>query len=273
MDCTLEATTTTNQQAVAGRSPSLGIFNVDFVSTMSEWTDYNYGGGQGGHGGHGGFYDSSYDFSGGAAGGAAPPQTAFMTPAPVPQPGDQSFGGAPPPGQEDFENEPPLLEELGINMEHILQKTLAVLNPFRATRPDVAGDSDLAGPLAFCLAFGSLLLLVGKVHFNYIYGIGVFGCVAMYGLLSMMSLAPVPFAVIVSVLGYCILPIVMLSAFSVVISLQGVLGLVLSGAAVVWCALSASKLFVTAFNMEHQQLLVAYPCSLLYAVFALITMF
>ena len=40
----------------------------------------------------------------------------------------------------------------GINAEHILQKTLSVLNPFRATRPDVAGDSDLAGPLVFCLA-------------------------------------------------------------------------------------------------------------------------
>jgi len=42
---------------------------------------------------------------------------------------------------------------------------------------------------------------------------------------------------------------------------------------VIWCALSASKLFVTAFNMDKQQLLVAYPCSMLYAVFALITVF
>ena len=70
-------------------------------------------------------------------------------------------------------------------------------------------------------AFGSLLLLVGKVHFNYIYGIGVLGCLAMYGLLTLMSMAPVPPAVVVSVLGYCILPIVMLSAVSVVFSLQG----------------------------------------------------
>ena len=36
-----------------------------------------------------------------------------------------------------------------------------------------------------------------------------------------MSMAPVPVAVVVSVLGYCILPIVMLSAVSVVFSLQG----------------------------------------------------
>ena len=32
---------------------------------------------------------------------------------------------------DDFSNEPPLLEELGIYPDHILQKTLSVLNPFR----------------------------------------------------------------------------------------------------------------------------------------------
>ena len=176
---------------------------------------------------------------------------------------------------EDFSNEPPLLEELGINPEHIVQKTLTVLNPFRsgANRTDVANDADLAGPLVFCLAFGSLLLLSGKVHFNYIYGIGAMGCVANYCLLTLMSTAPVSFTVVVSVLGYCILPIVALSAFSVLMSLTGLVGTVLTALAVLWSSLSASKLFVTAFEMEHQQLLIAYPCSMLYAVFALITMF
>ena len=32
-----------------------------------------------------------------------------------------------------FEDEPPLLEELGINPDHIFQKTLTVLNPMRTT--------------------------------------------------------------------------------------------------------------------------------------------
>ena len=32
-----------------------------------------------------------------------------------------------------FEDEPPLLEELGINPDHIMQKTLTVLNPMRST--------------------------------------------------------------------------------------------------------------------------------------------
>lgn len=174
---------------------------------------------------------------------------------------------------EDFNNEPPLLEELGINLDHIVQKTLTVLNPMRSTRSDVAGDADLAGPLVFCCAFGGLLLFTGKVHFNYIYGIGAMGSVANYGLLSLMATAPVSFTVVVSVLGYCILPIVALSAISILISLTGPIGTLFTALAIIWSSWSASKLFVSAFDMEQQQLLVAYPCCMLYAVFALITMF
>ena len=77
----------------------------------------------------------------------------------------------------------------------------------------------------------------------------------------------------VSVLGYCILPIVALSALSILVSLTGPMGTILTMLAVVWSSWSASKLFVTAFDMEKQQFLIAYPCCMLYAVFARITMF
>jgi len=232
----------------------------------SDWGDYNYGQQQGGGANaYGGFYDGGY----GQVAAVSAQQPTFMTPAPV---ADDAFGGQV--GADEFADEPPLLEELGINVGHIAQKTLAVLNPFRATPAEAAGDGDLAGPLVFCLAFGSLLLLSGKVHFNYIYGIGVLGCLAMYALLALMAVGKdVHFTVVVSVLGYCILPVVVLSAVSVVFSLSGAVGNMMAVAAVGWCAASASKLFVQAFGMEHQQLLVAYPCSLLYAVFALITIF
>ncbi|TKR60241.1 hypothetical protein L596_027519 [Steinernema carpocapsae] len=64
--------------------------------------------------------------------------------------------------EEDFENEPPLLEELGINFDHIRLKTLAVLNPIGTASAEVIADQDLAGPLVFCLLFGASLLLHGK---------------------------------------------------------------------------------------------------------------
>jgi hypothetical protein len=66
----------------------------------------------------------------------------------------------------DFENEPPLLEELGINFDHIFTKTKCVLNPFGKPDASIIHDEDLAGPLVFCIAYGFSLLLMGKVQFG-----------------------------------------------------------------------------------------------------------
>lgn len=173
----------------------------------------------------------------------------------------------------NFEDEPPLLEELGINPGHILEKTRSVLNPLRTTDASILQDTDLAGPIVFCVMFGFILLLTGKVSFGYIYGIGLIGCVGMYFLLNMMSVAGVSLGVIVSVLGYCLLPMVGLAGVNLLLSLQGVVGTVLTVLAVLWCSMSASKLFVTALAMQHQQALVAYPCALVYGVFALLAVF
>ncbi|XP_075226063.1 yip1 domain-containing 1 [Lycorma delicatula] len=155
----------------------------------------------------------------------------------------------------------------------IIMHTLSVLNPFRTTDASILQDTDMAGPLVFCFAFGGFLLLSGKMHFSYIYGIGVMGCLAMYALLSLMAASGVTIGGVVSVLGYCLLPMVVLAGVNVIFSLQGALGIILTTVAILWCSLSASKLLVTALRMDHQQPLVAYPCALLYGVFALITIF
>jgi len=177
------------------------------------------------------------------------------------------------PAEDDYENEPPLLEELGINFDHIKQKTIAVLNP--TLEPDIMimQDTDLAGPLVFCVAFGASLLLAGKVHFGYVYGIGVIGSLAIYLLLNAMSMTGVSSTCVISVLGYCLLPMVLLSSCSILLSLKGLAGIFLTVLAVLWCSFSASKLFVSALAMHGQQLLIAYPCALVYAVFALIAIF
>ena len=60
----------------------------------------------------------------------------------------------------------------------------------------------------------------GKVSFGYIYGIGLVGCLAMYALLNLMSMTGVAVGIIISVLGYCLLPMVLLSGLAVLISLQ-----------------------------------------------------
>jgi len=175
--------------------------------------------------------------------------------------------------QGEFDNEPPLLEELGINIEHIWEKTLAVLNPTKKSEANILNECDLAGPLVFCMAFGCFLMLAGKIHFGYIYGLGLVGTASIYMLLNLMSQNGISMGTTVSVLGYCLLPMVILSGVSIVISLRGAVGNGAAILAVIWCAYSASKLFVTALSMDHQQILVLYPCGLVYGVFALLTVF
>ena len=55
-----------------------------------------------------------------------------------------------------------IIAELGINFQHIKDKTIQVLNPLKRADPHIMDDTDMAGPLVFCLAFGGLLLLVHK---------------------------------------------------------------------------------------------------------------
>lgn len=183
-------------------------------------------------------------------------------------------------GFVDEEDEPPLLEELGIDPERIMQKTLAVLNPFhRRGQIDDANylvqDSDLAGPIAFCLTLAAFLLIAGsKAHFGYVYGLAVSSCLFMYILQYEMSTSyNVTLSSVASVLGYCLLPIVILAGINVFTSLRGLAALVSAASAVAWATLSASRLFSTMSGEEDQNLLIAYPCFLLYGIFTLIIIF
>lgn len=181
--------------------------------------------------------------------------------------------GAAVPGATDYDQEPPLLEELGINFEHIFRKTKCVLNPLAKPHESIIHDEDLAGPLVFCIAYGFSLLLMGKIQFGYIYGITALGCLSMYSLLNLMSEKGVSAACIGSILGYCLLPMVILSFLSSFLSIDGYVSLIVSIFFIFWCSISSSKLFVNALSMSNQQILVLYPCFLLYGILALLNIF
>jgi hypothetical protein len=178
----------------------------------------------------------------------------------------------------EFAEEPPLLEELGINPSRIFEKSLAVLNPFHSNGQldmNLLYEADLAGPVALCIVLGTCLLLAGaKAHFGYVYGLVTISCIAMYFLLKFMATEDImSLGFIASVLGYCFIPIVLLSILGVFLSLYSSLGFVCAMLAVIWSSLSASKLFVSISGDTHQRLLIAYPCALLYGTFALIIVF
>ncbi|KAK5649674.1 hypothetical protein RI129_000703 [Pyrocoelia pectoralis] len=177
-------------------------------------------------------------------------------------------------------DEPPLLEELEIFPDRIIEKMIAVLNPFRGH--SLADDSDfltkgtdLAGPLCFCIILAITLFVSGsKVYFGYIYGLSVMSCIMMYFLLSLMTTNNVfTLTCVTSILGYSLLPIVALSLLGVFVSLHGPTGIAMAVISVLWASLSASRLFIAISGDRDQRPLIAYPCALVCGVFALLVVF
>jgi hypothetical protein len=162
-------------------------------------------------------------------------------------------------------------------------------------------DSDLAGPILFFLLFGTFLLFSGKLHFGYIYGLALFGCTILHLILSLMSppLSPasdissphpthpshpsassgpsmssaLTFPRSASVLGYCLLPLVLTSAVGIALPMDGPFGYVLTCAAIAWCTYSASGMFCVVGRMSSMRGLVAYPLALFYGCFGLMGIF
>lgn len=170
-------------------------------------------------------------------------------------------------------------------------------------------DSDLAGPILFFLLFGTFLLFSGKVHFGYIYGLALMGSVALHTILSLMTpdgsntSSPAPaysstqgypgdtsghgggvdgkehlsstltFVRSASVLGYCLLPLVMTSAVGIIMPMDTLIGYILTSAAISWCTTSASGMFCAVGRMRGMRGLVAYPLALFYAGFGIMGIF
>jgi len=171
-------------------------------------------------------------------------------------------------------------------------------------------DSDLAGPILFFLLFGTFLLFSGKVHFGYIYGLALIGSIGLHMILSLMSpdgstasqpahavppysagggypgdhgnsaggdkdhmSSTLTFVRSASVLGYCLLPLVMISLVGIVVPMDGFFGYILTTAAIVWCTTSASAMFCAVGRMRGMRGLVAYPLMLFYAGFGIMGIF
>ena len=242
-------------------------------------------------------------------------------------------------GTEGYDGEPPLLEELGVNFGHIRTKvtagstvalhfcslrrpdvlcaialefrlryspiwqTLTVLNPLNTPSPHIMDDSDLYGALIFLILYGTFLALSGKFFYGYIYGIALFGSIALHVIFSLMTppLDPtespsqgqgqrdqgsgasshqgghfsstLTYSRSASVLGYCFLPLVLTALFGVLLPMDTVLGYVLTSLAVGWCTFSSSGMFVSVGRMRGMRGLVAYPLCLFYIGFGIISIF
>lgn len=165
-------------------------------------------------------------------------------------------------------------------------------------------DSDLYGAILYIVLYGTFLLLSGKVFYGYIYGVAVFGTVALHLILSLMSpaldhpnsadpsgyephdkpslsssslaghfSATLTFPRSASVLGYCFLPLVLTSLIGILIPMDTLFGYLLTTAAVGWSTFSSSGMFCAVARMRGMRGLVAYPLGLFYVVFGIMGIF
>lgn len=185
------------------------------------------------------------------------------------------IGGGPAPGSANFEDEEALLDELGIHPDQIWKKTKSILNPFRVN-PAVHKDSDLSGPILLYMALCLFQLLAGKIQFGVILGWIVVSSMFLYVVFNMLAgrNGNLDLHTCTSVVGYCMLPVVILSAASLFVPQGGVVQFVVAGVFVLWATRVCTGLMVSlADGGEEHRALIAYAAFLIYTLFSLLVIF
>eukprot|EP00002_Diphylleia_rotans_P034838 TRINITY_DN7521_c0_g1_i2.p1 TRINITY_DN7521_c0_g1~~TRINITY_DN7521_c0_g1_i2.p1 ORF type:complete len:237 (+),score=48.89 TRINITY_DN7521_c0_g1_i2:53-763(+) len=222
-----------NTGAAAASNPSV---HSDFVATS--FSDYQYGG--------------KISNGGASSYGAA----AYTTAA--------SYG-------EDL----PLLQELGIDLDAVQQKILFFLNPLNVLKIQSSRVEldDLSGPFTIICILGASLMLQGKVHFGHLYGISVIGCLSIWALLKLLTEKQIQLYESVSVLGYGLTPLTILSFLRLFVTFTGFAGFLLSVPFIAWSTHATATFFVKSLDMRDQHLIVGYPIGLFFTCFTIIIIF
>ena len=177
------------------------------------------------------------------------------------------------PNEDEEEIDPPLLEELGINPQNIKNKIIGVITLKRIDKKFLE-DSDMAGPLLIFLLFAFSSVLQYKINFGYIYGISVFGSILVFLLLNLMSKNDgILLYNTISVLGYCLIPIVLLSFIAVFLDMKNIVGGICAALAIILASLNASRFFEIGLDMHSQRWIIFYPVALFYTCFVLVTVY
>lgn len=83
----------------------------------------------------------------------------------------------------------------------------------------------------------------------------------------------IPVYDVMSILGYGLLPMLVLGLVNIFIHLKGPLGLVLGVVCTAWSAYASTMFFEVVMKLHNKKWLVAYPVFLFYLTFVLITIF
>lgn len=130
---------------------------------------------------------------------------------------------------------------------------------------DKANVIQLTGKLHFGYIYGRLFVIVSRVRANFCPGLAFVGTILLHQVLSLMSPTINPAEVSsghdhghpqgshlgssltyprsASVLGYCLLPLVLVAMLGIVIPLDGLFGYLLTSLAIAWCSYASSSMF------------------------------
>jgi len=262
----------------AGQQPNFGGQQQGNFGGGQQQQQGNFGGGQqqGGWGVSPPQFNSGVRPPGqfGAGGGvSAPFPNQGVSQPQVWNPATAMSASAPSQNYDGEVDDIPILEELNIDPKAIWLRMQGIAF-FKRLEHNVVVEADMWGPLLIVIALGISFVLGGKLQFGFIYGLSVGGFVGLYFLINAMSpSATINLGSTVSILGYGLLPVVLLSTICIVVSLRNTIGAVIAVLVVFWCTATTSRFFEEAVSMHEQRWLVAYPISLVYALFVIITVF
>lgn len=158
----------------------------------------------------------------------------------------------------NFDDEEPLLDELGIHPDQIWKKIRSILNPFRVNY-FVHKDSDLSRPILLYMSFCLSQLLAGKIQFDVILGWIVVSSIFLYVVFNMLAgrSGNLDLHTCTSVVGYCMLLIVILSAPSLFLPHSGIARFSIAAVFVLW----ATRSYVVSGTSPNPLIVMFLPIS------------
>lgn len=171
------------------------------------------------------------------------------------------------------DGDPPLLEDIGIDPSLIWDKMKSIVIVDRPYQVYI-DESDLTGPILIALVFGLELLAAGKIQFGDIYAMFITGNCFAYLLFNLMSQKEyISLYSIMSILGYGLIPMLLLGLLGIFIPLKGVVGIILGIIISIWSAMASSNYIDLMIGGYDRRTLIVYPLILFYVSFVMITIF
>lgn len=169
---------------------------------------------------------------------------------------------------DDERNQKPLLEELDIDVKDILYKVRCVLFPLPQlgyNRQIVRENADFWGPLLVVLLY-SLVSLYGQFRVvSWILTIWICGSLLIF-LLARVLGGEVNYSQCLGVIGYSLLPLVILAIILPAVHHLHFTSLLLKIFGVIWATYSAGSL-LCGQELQQKKVLLLYPILLLYIYF------